>query len=130
METAKFLALMPVLPSQDVAAAIDFYVNKLAFQLQFQDSLSNPFYAGVSRDGVQLHLQWHDPSEWSTVERPQLRFEVPEIELLFEEYQGLSVFHANTKLRTTPWGTREFAFFDLDQNGLTFFARTEVTGNA
>jgi hypothetical protein len=31
-------------------------------------------------------------------------------------------FHAMTALRDTPWGTREFAFYDLNGNAL-FFCR-------
>ena len=35
------------------------------------------------------------------------------------------VFHERTVLRETSWGTREFAFFDPDQNGLTFYCDLE-----
>ncbi len=30
-------------------------------------------------------------------------------------------FHAMTALRDTAWGTREFAFYDLNGNGLLFY---------
>lgn len=110
-----------MLPSRDVAAAIGFYVGRLGFELAFADSTRDPGYAGVRRDGIELHLQWHDPEEWSRVERPMLRFVVPDVEALFEEYRDRGVFHERTALRRTPWGTREFAFFDLDMNGLTFY---------
>ncbi len=119
---AKLKAVNPVLPSQDVAAAIKYYVELLGFTLLFQDSADTPHYAGLKRDDVEIHVQWHDASEWAAVERPQLRFVVPDVEALFEEFQGVGVFHGNTKLLETPWGTREFAFFDRDQNGLFFYA--------
>ncbi len=45
----------PVLPCQDVTSAISFYTNRLGFTLLFQDS-SDPKYAGVGRDEVELHL--------------------------------------------------------------------------
>ncbi len=115
-----FQQVQPVLPSQDVARSIDFYVDRLGFALAFQDS-ETPFYAGVRRDSVELHLQWHDPSEWDRVERPMLRFVVTEIDELFEELKSKDVFHDQTMLRKTPWGTREFAFYDPDKNGLTFY---------
>ena len=121
MERAQLLAVNPVLPTKDVRAAIDYYVTRLGFALSFQDSPDEPGYAGVRRDMVGLHLQWHDPSEWEAVERPSLRFVVPQIEALFEEYKDKGVFHASTAIRETAWGTREFAFFDPDQNGLTFY---------
>ena len=51
-----------------------------------------------------------------------LRFVVPEVSELFEEYRTTGVFHKGTALRETGWGTREFAFYDLYMNGLTFYA--------
>ena len=116
-----FQAVHPVLPSKDVAAAVDFYVNRLGFTLQFKDSDTDLRYAGVGRDEVEIHLQWHDPKEWAAVERPMLRFVVADVDALYQEYRTQEVFHSRTSVRETPWGTREFAFYDLDQNGLTFY---------
>lgn len=121
MSRAELRAVHPVLPSKDVQAAIDFYVQRLGFKLLGQDSKSSPRYAVIGRDGVELHIQWHDPNEWSAVERPMLRFFVPAVDALFDEYEDKGVFHARTALRDTEWGTREFAFYDLDRNGLTFY---------
>lgn len=116
-----FKMINPVLPCKDVSDAISFYVDRLGFSLGFQDSAENPHYAGVRRDGVELHLQWHDPQDWERVERPMLRFVVADVDALFGEYEGQGVYHQNTAVRDTAWGTREFAFYDLNQNGLTFY---------
>ena len=121
MERATLEAVNPVLPSRNVLLSIDFYVQKLGFTLLFRDSPDEPGYAGVARDRVELHLQCHDPQEWAAVERPSLRFIVPGVDALFEEYRTQGVFHENTKIRDTGWNTREFAFVDLDMNGLTFY---------
>ena len=121
MTRAIIKAVNPVLPSRDVKRSIEFYVNRLGFTLGFQDSPDEPHYAGFRRDGVEIHVQWHDPEEWSAVERPMLRFVVPGVQALHDEYADKDVFHATTKLRETSWGTREFAFYDPDQNGLTFY---------
>ena len=121
MQRAQFQAVHPVLPSRNVPLLIEFYVARLGFSLAFQDTESDPRYAGLRRDYVELHLQWHDPAEWQAVERPMLRFLVPDVETLFEEYKDKEVFHRQTALRKTDWGTQEFAFYDLDQNGLTFY---------
>lgn len=115
-----FKQVHPVLPSRDVGAAIGFYVDRLGFTLVFRDG-EDPTYAGVSRDGVELHLQWHPPAEWSRTERPMLRFVVSDVDALFEELKDKGVYHERTAIRATPWGTREFAFYDLDHNGLTFY---------
>ena len=121
MERAQLIAVNPVLPSQDVSKSIEFYVERLGFTLQFQDSPDEPGYAGVRRGAVDLHIQWHAAEEWDVVERPALRFVVSDVPALFDEYKDRGVFHPDTALRETPWGTREFAFFDPDQNGLTFY---------
>ena len=121
MPRAQFQAVHPVLPSRNVPALIDYYVTRLGFTLDFQDHDTEPRYAGLQRDEVVIHLQWHDPAEWQAVERPMLRFLISDVEALFDEYKDKQVFHARTALRKTDWGTQEFAFFDLDQNGLTFY---------
>ena len=56
-----------------------------------------------------------------TVERPMLRIVTQNIEDLFKEFKGQGVFHKNTSLSETTWGTREFAFYDPYKNGLTFY---------
>lgn len=117
-----FQEIHPVLPVQDVTTALYFYVEKLGFEIAFADDDKNPFYAGVKRDNIEIHLQWHDAKEWEVaVDRPMLRFVIQNIEALFEEYKDKDVFHKQTSLKETPWGTREFAFYDPYKNGLTFY---------
>ncbi len=112
----------PVLPVKDVLEALDFYVNRLGFKIGFADDSKNPTYAGVLKDGIEIHLQWHDVKEWETAQdRPMLRIVTQNIEALYEEYASKDVFHAHTLIRETPWGTKEFAFYDPFQNGLTFY---------
>ena len=106
----------------DVRQAALFYVTRLGFEPLFADSEERPTYAGVRRGQVEIHLQWHDPEQWERVERPSLRFRIDGVDALFEEYRAKDVFHASTQLRNRPWGTREFAFFDPDMNGLAFFS--------
>src|SRR5689334_10147832 len=79
MERAIFRAVNPVLPARDVRAAVEFYVTRLGFTLRGFDVTDDPRYAVIRRDDVVLHLQWHDPAEWSAVERPMLRFVVLEV---------------------------------------------------
>ena len=121
MNKAKFIVVHPVLPVQDVTKAIAYYVDKLGFKLLFQDAAEAPNYAGVGRDNIELHLQWHEPSQIEFVDKLNLRLLIDGIDALFAEYRPQGVFHDRTDLRDTAWGTREFAFFDLDGNGLTFY---------
>lgn len=112
----------PVLPVQNVLAALFFYVNKLGFEIAFADDPKNPTYAGVKRDHIEIHLQWHDAKEWeTTINRPMLRIVAQNVDALFEEYKAKDVFHESTSLKDTAWKTREFAFYDLYKNGLTFY---------
>ncbi len=126
----QFLAVHPVLPVRNVRSAIDYYVRRLGFHLLFQDrveepSAKPPLYAGVGRDSVELHLQWHDEDSFDVVEKLSLRFAIADIDALFADYQQQNVFHDATALRETAWGTREFAFYDPDGNGLTFYCDLE-----
>ena len=112
----------PVLPVKDVSVSVMFYVEKLGFQLSFLDGEKEPKYAGIVRDEIEIHLQWHDKKEWIIgIDRPMLRIVVDNIEELFEEYKTKSVFHKQTALKNTAWKTLEFAFYELDYNGLTFY---------
>ena len=121
MDTARFQEVNPVLPVRNVSDAIAYYMQKLGFRLLFQDAPHDPKYAGVERDGVRLHLQWHDAADFASVEKLALRFVIDDEDSLFEEYRDKDVFHAQTALRDTAWGTREFAFYDRDGNGLLFY---------
>lgn len=112
----------PVLPVKNVVQALDFYVNRLGFKIGFADDPKNPKYAGVLRDGIEIHLQWHGEAEWEVaVDRPMLRIVTQNIQELFNEYAEKDVFHGHTLLQETAWGTKEFAFYDPFKNGLTFY---------
>lgn len=112
----------PVLPVKNVTEAIQYYTQKLGFKLSFKDDEHDPKYGGVQRDGIEIHLQWHDAKEWEVViDRPLLRIYTDAINALYEEYKTKAVFHENTSLKETPWRTREFAFYDLFGNGLVFY---------
>ena len=111
----------PVLPVKDVVEALDFYVNRLGFKIAFADDSKNPKYAGILKDAIEIHLQWHDASHWEKTTHPMLRIVTENIEQLYEEYAEKDVFNGHTLLRETAWGTKEFAFYDPFNNGLTFY---------
>ncbi len=118
--SARLLQVQPVLGVRDVAVSVDWYVQRLGFTLAFH-APEHPAYAVLTRDDVELHLQWSDPAEASADDRPMLRFLVEDVEALLGEFEPKGVFHEQTALRDTSWGTREFAFYDPDRNGLTFY---------
>lgn len=118
---AKLSAVHPVLMVRDVRASIEFY-GALGFTLAFADSPADARYAGVRRDGVELHLQWHDAGEWLyPVDRPSYRFLVDDVDGLFEELRGQIPAVDLKAVADTPWGTREFHVRDPDLNVLQFY---------
>ena len=116
-----FKAIHPVLPARDVDQSLRFYVDRLGFSVAFGKASNN--YVGVRRDGAELHLQWQSEADFEagTAGQCMLRFVVDDPDALFAEYADKGVFQEHTRVVDTSWGTREFAFFDLDRNGLTFY---------
>ncbi|MBO6607153.1 VOC family protein [Psychroserpens sp.] len=112
----------PVLPVRNVSESISYYTDKLGFTLAFKDAVDSPRYAGVKRDAIEIHLQWHDANDWiNGMDSCLLRIYAENIDDLFNEYKSNSVFHEQTDLRDTAWGTREFGIYDEDKNGLIFY---------
>lgn len=123
-------AVHPVLPARDVEESVRFF-QKLRFSLIFLDSEDHPKYAALERDGVEIHLQWADESQWAyPTDRPAFRFVADDVDALFEEF-----FHAGVMGPTqpdqgpwavpanTPWGTREFHLRDPAGSSLQFYQR-------
>ena len=58
----------------------------------------------------------------------RLRIVVDDPDALYDEYKDKGVFYERTRLADTPWGTREFALYDLDRNALTFYRNLKKPG--
>src|SRR5262245_11448277 len=114
-------SVQPVLMSRDVVRSICFY-ESLGFNLVGQDAPNEPKYARIQRDGIELHLQWHDAKEWDYPnDRPTYRFVVRDVDGLYRQFcENVSSLDATT-VGVTPWGTREFHVRDPDSNGLQFY---------
>jgi len=108
----------PILGTRDIKRAIEFYTRKLGFRLAFGDKTDPPNYVGFRRDAVELHMQFQFEHEMGTI---RLRFLVEDPDTLFNEYRVRGVECTPSGIRDTPWGTREFALYDLDRNALTFY---------
>ena len=121
MHTAVFSQVQPILGTRELAKAVRFYVDRLGFTLAFGDDN----YVGLRRDGVELHMQFQYEHEMGTT---RLRIVVDDPDALYEEYKDKNVFYEGTQLSDTPWGTREFALYDLDRNALTFYRELKKPG--
>lgn len=125
---ARLTQIHPVLAARDVADSIVFY-RSLGFTLLFQDRPDDPKYAGVARDGLELHLQWADESQWAyPTDRPAYRFVVSDVDALYREFVEKGSVNPTTTHGSpwaapadTPWGTREFHLWDPGHNSLQFY---------
>ena len=109
--------------ARDVATSVRFY-QSLGFALLFTDGADAPRYAGVGRDGVELHLQWQDAAQWARPgDRPSYRFLVSDPDGLHAEWTGRDRDLDASPPRDTPWGTREFHVRDPGGNVLQFYRR-------
>ena len=128
---------IPALPVRDAAAAVDFYRDRLGFEVLHQDG----GFAVMERDEAVLHLWEAGDDSWrgrDSLERPvrsgaesfiagtaSCRIVVDGVDELYEELRGRDVLHPVSKesVSDTDFGTREFATLDLDGNLVTFFER-------
>ena len=108
----------PILGTRDIQRAIAFYTRQLGFELAFGDKADPPNYVGFRRDAVELHMQFQFEHEMGTT---RLRFLVEDPDALYEEYRQRGIECSPQGIHNTPWGTREFALYDVDRNALTFY---------
>jgi catechol 2,3-dioxygenase-like lactoylglutathione lyase family enzyme len=116
-------AVRPVLGARDVAATVQWYVERLGFTCAFDDGGATIRYAGISRDGVEIHLQWQDERYFPAPgeDAPAYRFLVDDPDTLHAECTGQRGLRPTAALRDTPWGTREFGVYDPNGHGLDFY---------
>lgn len=119
---SELVKLIPVIPSADIARDVEWYERHCGFRAYFAD----PMYAVIYREGLVMHLQWHA----DTVDDPLLggsvvRVQVKNIEPIFEEFVERGTVDRDAIRNATPWGTKEFAFFDLNSNLLFVFEDIE-----
>ena len=108
----------PILGTRHIQRAMGFYTQQLGFKLAFGDNADPPNYVGFRRDAVELHMQFQFEHEMGSI---RLRFLVEDPDALFNEYRQRGVECTPNAVQITPWGTREFALYDLDRNALTFY---------
>jgi len=122
-----FKATHPILGTRDIERAIAFYTRQLGFRLAFRDNAEATNYVGFRRDAVDLHMQFQFEHEMGTI---RLRLLVDDPDALFDEYRQRGVECTPNGIRDTPWGTREFALYDLDRNALTFYRQLTTAEKA
>ena len=114
--STELVKIIPVLSSADIARDVAWYKEKTGFEVSFSHE---KMYAGLYRDGFEIHLQWHagtkdDPMNGGAV----IRIDVTNIKPIFEEFKQRGTVKEKDFKANTPWGTHEFAFHDLNSNAI------------
>jgi ankyrin repeat protein len=108
----RFENMTPILNVKDVSASIDYYVEKLGFELRW-DWGSPPGFACVGRDAVQIFLcrdAQGAPGTWIAIW-------VQDVDALYEDYKKSGAI-IRQKPTNFPWGAREMNVQDLDGHRL------------
>lgn len=116
-----FEYISPVLASSDVARDILWYKEKLGFQnvydsTQYQEGPVD--YVVLGRQKLFFHMQFQFPND---VINSDVKFQVKNIEPLYDEFLKSGVITEKNINRKTAWNTSECCFFDLNKNRLTFY---------
>jgi catechol 2,3-dioxygenase-like lactoylglutathione lyase family enzyme len=126
---------IPALPVRDAAKAVDFYRDRLGFEVLHHDG----GFAVLGRDEAVLHLWEASDESWRKgvdLDQPvcsgaesfiagtaSCRIVVDGVDELYEELSAQDVLHKVSRqgVDDTDFGTREFATVDRDGNLVTFF---------
>ncbi|PTB97417.1 glyoxalase/bleomycin resistance/extradiol dioxygenase family protein [Marivirga lumbricoides] len=108
----------PKLPMRDKAITREYYINKLGFNQLGNTDYDD--YLMLEKDNIQIHFfefKALDPKE----NYGQVYIRTNDIDALYQSLldKGISI-HPNGKLHVKPWGQKEFALLDPDNNLLTF----------
>ena len=132
---------IPALPVRDAAAAVDFYRERLGFEVLHHDG----GFAVLGRDEAVVHLWEAGDQSWQerdSLERPvrsgaesfiagtaSCRIRALGIDELYEELRVSGVLHAVAQggVVDTDYGAREIATLDLDGNLVVFFEWEQAT---
>jgi len=106
----------PKLPMRDKSATRHYYVN----QLGFQETGDYEGYLMVQKDKIEIHFfefKELDPKE----NYGQVYIRTNDIDGLYQSLlDNKTEIHPNGSLQAKPWGQKEFALLDPDNNLLTF----------
>jgi uncharacterized glyoxalase superfamily protein PhnB len=120
-----FGRLTPMIPAgKDMEAALAFYEQKLGFTARYKaEDLSMVI---LQRGPVEIILLNNDDPH--TASQTSLRIQLTRVDALYKEYQAQAIapFEQGDgaglgSIKSTPWGTREFAVRDLAGVCITFY---------
>ncbi len=108
------LFIIPVLPSSDIERDLKWYEKQAGFKYVFGDE----GYAGLQREGHEIHLQFHHGNVDDPIHASVIKFFVKDIRPYVEEFVRRGTISSEKLRENTPWGTHEFGFYDLNKNAI------------
>jgi catechol 2,3-dioxygenase-like lactoylglutathione lyase family enzyme len=122
--TARLSGIAPQFLVDDVDAAIGYYRDKLGFDLDFK---YEAFYAGVTRDGLAIHLKEAPKAAGERMYRRQNEhldayIAVTGVEALHREFQARGA-QITKPIGERPWACVDFYVEDADGYILCFSER-------
>lgn len=112
----RIVQTIPVLSSNNLQRDLEWYRDYVGFEKLFGDAM----YMGLARFNTQLHLQWHAGTTVDPVLSAKVKFFVQEIETYVEEFVSRGTIQLEQFQEKTPWGTKEFGFYDPNRNTIFF----------
>lgn len=108
--------ISPKLPMRNKSDTKHYYVNKLGFK----ESGNYDAYLMVKKDNIEIHF--FEFKELNPKENyGMIYIRTDDIDNLYKSMLENNVqIHPNGPLENKPWGQREFALLDPDNNLLTF----------
>ena len=106
----------PKLPMRDIALTKQFYVNNLSFEARADYDQ----YLIVRKDNIEIHF--FEFKELNPKENyGQVYIRIDDIDKFYQSLlDNKTSIHPNGNLQIKPWGQKEFALLDPDNNLLTF----------
>lgn len=104
-----FNNLIPKIFYVHLQDGLDFFVDGLGFEIQYQDA----GMAVIARDGAKAYLV--ENARCAALDRPEFGIDTDDIEGIYAEMRTrcAHLLHPNSKtISLKPWGSREFAMLD------------------
>ena len=111
----RFLQMIPVLPTNNTERDIAWFEKYMGFSYSFGDDM----YCGLTREQMEIHLQWHADNEQDPLLGGSvIKLFVENIDPFYEEFLERGTITPDRLRRNTPWKTDEFGFYDLNKNAI------------
>lgn len=116
--------MSPQLLVADIGASIEFYTQKIGFELDFR---YEDFYAGIIKDGYSIHLKLGSPSLEDRQHKLKhddldIVFSIEDVETLYNDFVNKGI-QITQPLCKRPYG-KEFYIADPDGYILAFLEET------